>query len=151
MKPGRKESGPDRDRTDDLLNAIQALSQLSYGPLSLSAGRRVRAVPAGRLGNVVVSGALVNQGISAPRRAFTSLAWREVPFRPAAGLTKSRLGGSGVSNAGQYRINGVERRLGRKHRFSSVDMEACPGGSEFVCRCRLLALPGSGGLNLTRQ
>ena len=25
-------SGPDRDRTDDLLNAIQALSQLSYGP-----------------------------------------------------------------------------------------------------------------------
>ena len=28
-----KESGPDRDRTDDLLNAIQALSQLSYGPL----------------------------------------------------------------------------------------------------------------------
>ena len=26
-------SGPDRDRTDDLLNAIQALSQLSYGPL----------------------------------------------------------------------------------------------------------------------
>ena len=27
-KPG----GADRDRTDDLLNAIQALSQLSYGP-----------------------------------------------------------------------------------------------------------------------
>ena len=26
-------SGPDRDRTDDLLNAIQALSQLSYGPV----------------------------------------------------------------------------------------------------------------------
>ena len=24
--------GADRDRTDDLLNAIQALSQLSYGP-----------------------------------------------------------------------------------------------------------------------
>ena len=92
MKPGRKESGPDRDRTDDLLNAIQALSQLSYGPLSLSAGRRVRAVPAGRLGNVVVSGALVNQGISAPRRAFTSLAWREVPVRPAAGLKKAVLG-----------------------------------------------------------
>ena len=27
-------SGPDRDRTDDLLRARQALSQLSYGPLS---------------------------------------------------------------------------------------------------------------------
>ena len=26
--------GPKRDRTDDLLNANQALSQLSYGPLS---------------------------------------------------------------------------------------------------------------------
>jgi hypothetical protein len=27
-----KDGGADRDRTDDLLNAIQALSQLSYGP-----------------------------------------------------------------------------------------------------------------------
>ena len=27
-----KGGGADRDRTDDLLNAIQALSQLSYGP-----------------------------------------------------------------------------------------------------------------------
>ena len=27
--------GADRDRTDDLLNAIQALSQLSYGPKGL--------------------------------------------------------------------------------------------------------------------
>ena len=27
-----KKSGADRDRTDDLLNAIQALSQLSYSP-----------------------------------------------------------------------------------------------------------------------
>ena len=26
-------SGAGRDRTDDLLNAIQALSQLSYGPI----------------------------------------------------------------------------------------------------------------------
>src|ERR1035438_10673127 len=27
--------GPDRDRTDDLLDANQALSQLSYGPICL--------------------------------------------------------------------------------------------------------------------
>ena len=27
--------GADRDRTDDLLNAIQALSQLSYSPIFL--------------------------------------------------------------------------------------------------------------------
>ena len=27
-----KSGGPDRDRTDDLLDANQALSQLSYGP-----------------------------------------------------------------------------------------------------------------------
>ena len=36
MKDGvvyrRYENGADRDRTDDLLNAIQALSQLSYSP-----------------------------------------------------------------------------------------------------------------------
>ena len=30
---GEKTSGPERDRTADLLNAIQALSQLSYRPL----------------------------------------------------------------------------------------------------------------------
>jgi hypothetical protein len=29
-----KNGGADRDRTDDLLNAIQALSQLSYNPMS---------------------------------------------------------------------------------------------------------------------
>lgn len=28
----KKYGGADRDRTDDLLNAIQALSQLSYNP-----------------------------------------------------------------------------------------------------------------------
>jgi hypothetical protein len=28
----KKNGGPDQDRTDDLLNANQALSQLSYGP-----------------------------------------------------------------------------------------------------------------------
>ena len=32
--------GPKRDRTDDLLNANQALSQLSYGPI-LSLGRLI--------------------------------------------------------------------------------------------------------------
>ena len=31
--------GADRDRTDDLLNAIQALSQLSYGPTKESKGK----------------------------------------------------------------------------------------------------------------
>ncbi len=30
--------GPDRDRTDDLLDANQALSQLSYGPINLNLG-----------------------------------------------------------------------------------------------------------------
>lgn len=32
----RKSGGANRDRTDDLLNAIQALSQLSYGPIRTS-------------------------------------------------------------------------------------------------------------------
>src|SRR5204863_6761699 len=35
------QSGADRDRTDDLLNAIQALSQLSYSPVT----RKFRAAP----------------------------------------------------------------------------------------------------------
>ena len=33
MKTGAYFCGANRDRTDDLLNAIQALSQLSYGPI----------------------------------------------------------------------------------------------------------------------
>jgi hypothetical protein len=33
-----KDGGLDRDRTDDLLNANQALSQLSYEPISLKNG-----------------------------------------------------------------------------------------------------------------
>ena len=32
--------GADRDRTDDLLNAIQALSQLSYGPTKEANGKK---------------------------------------------------------------------------------------------------------------
>ena len=32
------DGGAGRDRTDDLLNAIQALSQLSYGPMGWPAG-----------------------------------------------------------------------------------------------------------------
>ncbi len=32
-RPNSRKNGPDRDRTDDLHNAIVALSQLSYGPL----------------------------------------------------------------------------------------------------------------------
>ena len=35
--------GADRDRTDDLLNAIQALSQLSYGPVHRCAVGRQKA------------------------------------------------------------------------------------------------------------
>ena len=31
-----EKSGADQDRTDDLLNAIQALSQLSYSPFKTS-------------------------------------------------------------------------------------------------------------------
>src|SRR5690606_6084401 len=31
-QPQHQTGGPDQDRTDDLLNANQALSQLSYGP-----------------------------------------------------------------------------------------------------------------------
>src|SRR3989442_15949024 len=37
MRNGR--SGADRNRTGDLLNAIQALSQLSYGPTGRTGGR----------------------------------------------------------------------------------------------------------------
>src|SRR5229473_3637751 len=44
--------GANRNRTDDLLNAIQALSQLSYGPISHGFGNSVQH------GNPIVSGAL---------------------------------------------------------------------------------------------
>src|SRR4051794_18172181 len=35
--------GASRDRTDDLLNAIQALSQLSYDPITATSGRVLTA------------------------------------------------------------------------------------------------------------
>jgi hypothetical protein len=38
LKLKEKYGGADRDRTDDLLNAIQALSQLSYSPMFLAYG-----------------------------------------------------------------------------------------------------------------
>ena len=40
------DGGPDRDRTDDLLDANQALSQLSYGPqIPLCPGTLVKDTP----------------------------------------------------------------------------------------------------------
>ncbi len=48
MEPSGEVGGAKRDRTADLLNAIQALSQLSYGP-TLRPGLGTRRVPpAGR-------------------------------------------------------------------------------------------------------
>ena len=38
--------GGKRDRTDDLLHAMQALSQLSYTPLGLGRLRRIKDLPA---------------------------------------------------------------------------------------------------------
>jgi hypothetical protein len=39
---GQSIGGANRNRTDDLLNAIQALSQLSYGPISHGFGNPAR-------------------------------------------------------------------------------------------------------------
>jgi hypothetical protein len=48
--------GADRDRTDDLLNAIQALSQLSYGPTRTMQERKRRIIfAANRLAILVIS------------------------------------------------------------------------------------------------
>ncbi len=44
-----KIGGAGRDRTDDLLNAIQALSQLSYGPTGVPDGYRA----SGEVGTVI--------------------------------------------------------------------------------------------------
>ena len=41
MKNGKENGGARRSRTADLLNAIQALSQLSYGPIHVRRGCRL--------------------------------------------------------------------------------------------------------------
>jgi hypothetical protein len=53
----KKNGGPNRDRTDDLLHAMQALSQLSYGPSCeinpaqhQSAGKIIKKHPENREG-----------------------------------------------------------------------------------------------------
>ena len=48
---GPDRSGAEGSRTPDLLNAIQALSQLSYGPDAADVTRRIRASGAGRPSN----------------------------------------------------------------------------------------------------
>ena len=52
MSPNSKKNsigGADRDRTDDLLNANQALSQLSYGPIIIIYQTKLNLVGLGRL------------------------------------------------------------------------------------------------------
>ncbi len=42
---GRKSGGANRDRTDDLLHAMQALYQLSYGPISRLKAQQIPPPP----------------------------------------------------------------------------------------------------------
>jgi hypothetical protein len=56
--------GADRDRTDDLLNAIQALSQLSYGPTKEANGKKKQTCR--RTGNILKQVAKVKSAIHFP-------------------------------------------------------------------------------------
>jgi hypothetical protein len=62
----QKGGGASRDRTDDLYNAIVALSQLSYGP--------------GRRGRVVHASAFVNENL--PSIATKSVRWLAIGAVP---------------------------------------------------------------------
>src|SRR5215467_4368589 len=98
-------SGAEGSRTLDLLNAIQALSQLSYGPTGgkraesrvcsewHSTGQRVsecESCGGGRLdpAQTPVLEALVNRGDARQR---LERGWRSIPRRP---IRRRRLGGS---------------------------------------------------------
>jgi hypothetical protein len=56
--------GADRDRTDDLMLAKHALSQLSYGPMLETAG------------SICLDGLACRAGASAPGPAFAKWLWR---------------------------------------------------------------------------
>ncbi len=60
----KREHGGEGDRTPDLVNAIHALSQLSYAPAKLS---RLRSAPR-QHGNVARVAASVNEGYVAQAR-----------------------------------------------------------------------------------
>src|SRR5690606_3297529 len=83
--------GANRNRTDDLLNAIQALSQLSYGPTSGTGRRRFRRSST-RVGmaaslSLAASSAASRQD-QASARAFFHLR-QSRRSRPASGRRKS--------------------------------------------------------------
>jgi hypothetical protein len=85
---GRGLGGADRDRTDDLLNAIQALSQLSYSPTrgprlyvalagvstnpSTTEGYASERHSVGRLGTASASINMLEGPIDTPNRGFLS-------------------------------------------------------------------------------
>src|SRR6185295_12677719 len=70
---GRGLGGADRDRTDDLLNAIQALSQLSYSP---TRGARLYVASAG-----VSTNRAATEGYDRCTRAHDRCAGWSLPFR----------------------------------------------------------------------
>ena len=76
--PKAKRGGARRDRTDDLMLAKHALSQLSYGPVFL---RRPVFALAGFAGHGLVFGL-----VAAPRAAEGEAwwAWEDLNFRPHA-------------------------------------------------------------------
>src|SRR5947209_9690782 len=102
IKEGLRTGGADRDRTDDLLNAIQALSQLSYGPsgarIVLSGGGGCQTGPRpGAASTATASGATpkpsrrassaLRAGMPSPVAAETQSA----PSRGASAGTRSLL------------------------------------------------------------
>ena len=70
---GRKSGGAGRDRTDDLLRAKQALSQLSYSPDTGRSGSR-------DLGRSVGAGSADPCDLASPRGAWW--VWVELNHRP---------------------------------------------------------------------
>ena len=78
-----EDCGAGRDRTDDLLNAIQALSQLSYGPIRMLRHEGAICCPpgAGRLGFIPVGMKPAPRNLGSAAHEF-----KAELFRPASRL-----------------------------------------------------------------
>jgi hypothetical protein len=104
--------GANRNRTDDLLNAIQALSQLSYGP------------------------ALGGRGIDAVVRSYQPLPWRKDAKAGAWLETEGQATGNGAAFAHWLRaVHGV-RIAGE------VALRAWAAAAPDACEAALLAFAG---------
>ncbi len=102
---GERDGGADRDRTDDILLAKQALSQLSYSPLMSISDQYIRPVCPMRISGTAKSreGDMVGLGrLELPTSPLSGVRSSQLSYRPG-------IAGFGLSRCGLLALRARER------------------------------------------